>query len=67
MIVLGVVNHVLSGQEYAGIQRNYIHYLAGVNAEAKNRLYEEIIAPDSQDGEYITNIAKLMAILGNME
>lgn len=66
MIILGVVNHILSGQEYAGIQRNYIHYLSGVNLETANYLNERMMVSDYGDVD-ITNIAKLMVVFGNME
>ena len=66
MIILGVVNHVLSGQEYEGIERNYIHYLSGTNMEAKDYLAERILVPDPAKGVNITNVAKLLVIFGNM-
>lgn len=66
MIVLGVVNHILSGQEYAGVQRNYIHYLSGVNNNARNILAEEITAPADSEELDIADIARLMVIFGNL-
>lgn len=66
MIVLGVVNHILSGQEYAGIQRNYIHYLSGVNMQSYNYLQKDIAGIDFIVGEDITNISKLLVIFGNI-
>lgn len=66
MIILGVVNHVLSGQEYEGIERNYIHYLSGANPEAKNYLAKRMLVPDPAEGVNITNVAKLLVIFGNM-
>lgn len=66
MIILGIVNHILSGQEYAGVQRNYIHYLSGVNLESSNYLMEKIAASTSSEGVDITNIAKLLVVFGNM-
>lgn len=66
MIVLGVVNHVLSGQEYAGVQRNYIHYLSGVNTDARNILAEEMIAPIDSVEVNIADITRLMVIFGNL-
>ncbi len=66
MIILGIVNHVLSGQEYEGIERNYIHYLSGANMEAKNYLAERMLVPDPAEGVNITNVAKLLVIFGNM-
>ena len=66
MIILGVVNHVLSGQEYEGIERNYIHYLSGANPEAKDYLAKRMLVPDPSEGVNITNVAKLLVIFGNM-
>ena len=66
MIILGVVNHVLSGQEYEGIERNYIHYLSGANPEAKDFLAKRMLVPDPAEGVNITNVAKLLVIFGNM-
>ena len=66
MIILGVVNHVLSGQEYEGIERNYIHYLSGANPEAADYLARRMLVPDFTEGVNITNVAKLLVIFGNM-
>ena len=66
MIILGVVNHVLSGQEYEGIERNYIHYLSGANLEAADYLARRMLVPDIEEGVNITNVAKLLVIFGNM-
>lgn len=66
MIILGVVNHVLSGQEYEGIERNYIHYLSGANPEAKDYMAKRMLVPDPEEGVNITNVAKLLVIYGNM-
>jgi len=66
MIVLGIVNNVLSGQEYEGIERNYIHYLSGTNMEAGDYLAERMLVPDPAKGANITNVAKLLVIYGNL-
>ena len=66
MIILGAVNHVLSGQEYEGIERNYIHYLSGANMEAEDYLAGRMLVPDPAKGVNITNVAKLLVIFGNM-
>lgn len=66
MIILGVVNHVLSGQEYAGVQRNYIHYLSGVNMDARNILTEEMINPINGSELDIADVARLMVIFGDL-
>ncbi len=66
MIILGVVNYVLSGREYEGIERNYIHYLSGTNPEAADYMARRILVPDQAEGVNITNVAKLLVIFGNM-
>ena len=66
MIILGVVNHVLSGKEYEGIERNYIHYLSGTNMEARDYLAKRILVPNPAGRVNITNVAKLLVIFGNM-
>jgi len=66
MIVLGVVNHILSGQEYEGIERNYIHYLSGTNMEAKDYLAKRMLVPNPAEGVNITNVAKLLVIFGSL-
>ena len=66
MIILGVVNHVLSGQEYEGIERNYIHYLSGANPRAKDYLAKRMLVPNPSEGVNITNVAKLLVIFGNL-
>ena len=66
MIILGVVNHVLSGQEYEGVERNYIHYLSGTNMEAGDYLAKRMLVPQPEEGMNITNVAKLLVIFGNL-
>ena len=66
MIVLGIVNHVLSGQEYAGVQRNYVHYLSGVNLAASNYLAQKFIVLPEENEENITNISELLIVFGNL-
>jgi len=66
MIILGIVNHVLSGQEYAGVQRNYVHYLSGVNWGVDNYMTQNLIMQPSQEEENITNISKLLVVFGNL-
>ena len=66
MIILGIVNHVLSGQEYAGVQRNYVHYLSGVNLGANDYMTQKLIMLPAQDEENITNISKLLVVFGNL-
>ena len=66
MIVLGVINHILSGQEYQGIQKNYLHYLAGTNLEVKDYLSENIIIDEQTQELDLTNAAKLLVIYSNL-
>ena len=68
MMVLGVVNYVLSGREYAVIQENHIHYFFGVNESAKNRLTEEYASKISskQKENGITKISEFIFVLGNV-
>ena len=68
MMVLGVVNYVLSGREYAGIQENYIHYFFGVNNGLKNRLTEDYITTADTDPmkKNISKVSELIFILGNV-
>lgn len=67
MMILGVVNYVLSGREYAGIQENYIHYFFGVNSQARNRLtkrYENGYREEPLEKNMI-RISELLFVLGN--
>lgn len=66
MFIMGVVNYVLSGQEYAGVQKNYIHYLSGVNMELKNYLQESIIYEDGTDRIDTANAVRLLVVYGNL-
>lgn len=65
MMKLGVVSYVLSGREYASIQGNYLHYLAGVNKENVNYLMTDL-SEDMLvfDGD-IFKMVKLLFVLGN--
>lgn len=66
MFIMGVVNHVLSGQEYAGVQKNYIHYLSGVNMELKDYLNENMLLRDGTDRIDIANAVKMLVVYGNL-
>lgn len=67
MMILGIVNYVLSGREYAGIQQNYIHYFFGVNAQRRNLLTET-----GDDGtqetlqDDITKVSEFIFVMGNV-
>ena len=67
MMLLGIVNYVLSGREYSGIQENYIHYFFGVNEDAINRLTEEYITKEEVHPleNDITKVSEFIFILGN--
>ena len=66
MVILGVVNHVLSGQEYAGAQKNYIHYLSGVNEERRDFMTETIVIEEGTDCIDTANATKLLVVYGNL-
>ena len=66
MLIMGVVNHILSGQEYAGVQKNYIHYLFGVNMEAKNYMDEEVLYYKENEEMNTANAAKMLVIYSNL-
>ena len=68
MKLLGIVNYVLSGREYAGIQENYIHYLFGVNEETRNRITQSYFAVRKREPmeHDITRVSELIFILGNV-
>lgn len=61
MMLLGVVNLVLSGQEYMGAQKNYIHYLSGVNADNRDYLAEYKKESDNRD-----NLIRLFVVYANL-
>lgn len=66
MFIMGVVNHVLSGQEYAGVQKNYIHYLSGVNMELEDYLNGNVLVKDGTDRMDSANAVKLLVIYSNL-
>lgn len=66
MFIMGVINYVLSGQEYSGVQKNYIHYLSGVNMELKNYLDESIIVKDGTVSIDAGNAAKMLVVYENL-
>ncbi len=66
MFVMGVVNYVLSGQEYAGVQKNYIHYLSGVNMEMKDYMNGNILFEDETDSIDAANAVKMLVIYSNL-
>lgn len=66
MMVLGIVNYVLSGREYAAIQENYIHYFLGRNETSTNYLLDGYLAPQKNNENSITGISECIFILGNV-
>lgn len=66
MLILGVVNHVLSGQEYAGVQKNYIHYLTGVNMKLMDYMNKSILYEDDTDRINTANAVKMLVVYGNL-
>ena len=66
MFIMGVVNHVLSGQEYAGVQKNYIHYLSGVNMELRDYLNENILIQEDTGSMDAANAVKMLVVYGNL-
>ena len=66
MIILGVVNHVLSGQEYAGVQKNYIHYLSGTNPDGQNYLSVRMLKEDNTDRMNAGNAIKMLVVYANL-
>lgn len=66
MFIMGVANHVLSGQEYAGVQKNYIHYLSGVNMELADYLNESILLEEGTDRMDTANAVKMLVVYGNL-
>lgn len=66
MLVLGIVNTVLSGQEYAGVQKNYIHYLSGTNEECQNYLDEKMLKNEKKNTLDVTNAVKTLVIYASL-
>ena len=66
MFIMGVVNYVLSGQEYSGVQKNYIHYLSGVNMELEDYLNNSILVKEGTDRIDTVNAMKMLVVYGNL-
>ena len=60
LVVLGIVNHLLSGRGYEGVSTSYIHYYMGANPENRNYLMDErfLAEADSED------LSKLLFVFG---
>lgn len=66
MVILGVVNHILSGQEYEGVQKNYIHYLSGTNKNRKDYLNDEMLMESGTNRINTANATKMLVVYGNL-
>ena len=65
MMQLGLVGYILRGREYSSVQRNYLHYITGINAENKNYLKaHQENTKDNASGNTVL-LAKLMFSLGS--
>ena len=65
MMQLGLVGYILRGREYSSVQRNYLHYITGINAENKNYLKaHQENTKDNTSGNTVL-LSKLMFSLGS--
>ena len=65
MMQLGLVGYILRGREYSSVQRNYLHYITGINAENKNYLKaHQENTKDNALGNTVL-LSKLMFSLGS--
>ena len=65
MMQLGLVGYILRGREYSSVQRNYLHYITGINAENKNYLKaHQENTKDNASGNTVL-LSKLMFSLGS--
>ena len=66
MVILGIVNHILSGQEYAGVQKNYIHYLSGTNRDRQDYLNIRMVKESGTDRINTGNATKMLVVYANL-
>ncbi len=66
MVILGIVNHVLSGQEYAGVQKNYIHYLSGTNQDRQDYLNTKMLKEKDTDRMNTGNTIKMFVVYAGL-
>ena len=66
MVMLGIVNRILSGQEYAAVQKNYIHYLSGVNPERQDYWNKEMRMQEEAETINIGNATKMLVVYANL-
>ena len=65
MMQLGLIGYILRGREYSSVQRNYLHYITGINAENKNYLKaHQENTKDNASGNTVL-LSKLMFSLGS--
>lgn len=62
LMILGIVNDLLSGREYEGVQTNYIHYYMGVNEKTENLLLNHSVIPEDD----IEGLSQLLFIFGSL-
>lgn len=62
LMILGIVNDLLSGREYEGVQVNYIHYYLGVNENTENLLLNQNIISEND----IESLSQLLFIFGSL-
>ena len=65
MMQLGLVGYILRGREYSSVQRNYLHYITGINAENKNYLKAHQENTNDNDSGNTVLLSKLMFSLGS--
>ena len=65
MMQLSLVGYILRGREYGSVQRNYLHYLTGVNAENKNYLKTRLEKAEDSTASNAILLSKLLFSLGS--
>ena len=66
MVILGIVNRVLSGQEYAGVQKNYLHYLAGTNPDRQDYLNTRMLKEEDAESMDVGDSVKILVVYANL-
>lgn len=66
MVILGIVNRVLSGQEYAGVQKNYLHYLAGTNPDRQDYLNTRMLKEEDTESMDVGDSVKILVVYANL-
>ena len=65
MMQLSLVGYILRGREYGSEQRNYLHYLTGINAENKNYLKTRLEKAEDSTASNAILLSKLLFSLGS--